>query len=95
MDIAANTPQIIKIILLRIFANMIGAKHEAANLNDPWIIAWCSGDTRVFVCDDANCNKMVTIYWTCSGVARKKLPDQELDEIIVPEYGLIYHRRAE
>ena len=35
MDIAANTPQIIRIILLRIFANMIGAKHDAANLNDP------------------------------------------------------------
>ena len=35
MDIAANAPQIIKAILLRIFANMIGAKHEAANLNDP------------------------------------------------------------
>ena len=35
MDIAANAPQIIKAILLRIFANMIGAKHEAASLNDP------------------------------------------------------------
>ena len=35
MDIAANAPQIINAILLRIFANIIGAKHEAANLNDP------------------------------------------------------------
>ena len=35
IDIAANAPQMIKAILLRIFANMIGAKHEAANLNDP------------------------------------------------------------
>ena len=57
MDIAANAPQIIKAILLRIFANMIGAKHEAANLNDPWIIAWCSGGIGVFVCADANCKK--------------------------------------
>ena len=35
MDITAKAPQIIKIILLLIFANMIGAKHDAANLNVP------------------------------------------------------------